>query len=109
MQSLCMNSVVKDSSGLNGEGTASRLRLRAQTGLFTSQLCYFGHPLCVTCISDVELLGKNIPCKSSILLYFHRLGESCYFIIEIRIPAVCLCYNSLGLEKKKKSVGLAST
>ena len=62
---------------------------------------YFGHPLYVTCVSDVELLGKNIPCKSSILLYFHRLGESCYFIIEIRIPAVCLCYNSLGLEKKK--------
>ena len=88
MQSLCISSTVGDSFGLNGEGPASVLRLRAQTGLSTSQLCHFGHPLCVTCVSDVRLLGENIPCKSLMLLYFHRLGEFCYFIIEIRISAV---------------------
>lgn len=31
MQSLCINSMVGESSGLNGEGPASVLRLRAQT------------------------------------------------------------------------------
>ena len=36
MQSLCINSTVGDYFGLNGEGPASVLRLRAQTGLSTS-------------------------------------------------------------------------
>lgn len=60
----------------------------------------------VICVNDVQLLGKNIPCKFLILLYFHKLGESGYFIIEIRILAVCMYYDSPGLEKK--SVGLTS-
>lgn len=55
-------------------------------------------------VNYVELLGKNIPCKSSILLYFHRLGESCYFIIEIRILHLHVLLQSWA---QKKSLGLA--
>ena len=86
---MCLGKVISNFQMQSfGEGPASVLGLRAQTGLSTSLLFHFGHPLCVTCVSDVKLLGKNVPCKSSVLLYFHRLGEFCYLITEIRIPAV---------------------
>lgn len=69
-----------------------------------AHFCHFGHLHLtggvVICVSDIELLGKSVSCKSLILLYFHRLCESGYFIIEIRIPTVCMCYGSPGLEKK---------
>lgn len=84
MQNLCVNSILRNSYDLCAEHAAP---IRAQIQVFLPSLCRFGHfhltVGIVICVTDIELLGKNIPCKSSILFYFHMLGESCYFIIEI--------------------------
>lgn len=92
IQSLYIHSVLWEFCDLDGEHAGSVERLFLD--LLTS-FCYFEQlhlsSGVVICVSDVQLLGKNIPCKSLILLYFYRLDESGSFIIEIRIPAVCMC------------------
>lgn len=101
MQSL--NSVQCDLSDLNGEFVASVMRLRSQ--ILLSHLC------CITLGNftyswncDLHKWCRALRNKHNHIylwcnFYFHRLSESCYFTIEIRITSVCMWCKSLGLEK----------